>query len=82
MFVDEDRSDQSKSTPDSWSTLPHQELIIVGKEPKEAVLELFMAKLNCSTLQVFLVNRLKEVVIFPMQEVKLITRAAQSPVSW
>ena len=41
-----------------------------------------MAKLNCSTLQVFLVNRLKEVVIFPMQEVKLITRAAQSPVSW
>ena len=36
--------------------------VLLALEPKEAVLEQFLVKLNCSTLQAFLLSRMQEAV--------------------
>ena len=51
-------------------------------EPKYAVLELFLAKMNCSTLQAFLLSRMQEAEkILSKQEVRPMKTYPLHPVS-
>ena len=51
-------------------------------EPNEAALEHFLAKINCSTLQAFLLSRMQEAVkILSKQEVRPMKMCPLHPVS-
>ena len=54
------------------STLPHPGVEYLGliDHGREAVLELFLSKINCSTLQAYLASKLQEVETLQKQEVK------------